>query len=857
MSGPGTVYSDEGTARGHAWVDVVGPDPADPADPDGIGPPDGIPDLVQTNSNSPALPFGAGSSPFVVSPGQWTVPPIGTEHAPSLVLRGTAKGKLVDVGAQMTPTQPNGFSLEYPGGSPWGVVAGDYDGDGSVDLFYPCGGFNTDSPNALMRAEGDGTFTNRTAEAGLVEVQISYTAAWLDHDRDGDLDLYVGNGHPDLSKVYVGAPAPDVTDRLYRNNGDAAFTEVGAAAGLDLASTSFSCATTDLDRDGLPDLVVSCFKQFNKVFYNNGDGSFSFMVPQHHPSLQFSLEADLLPDPSFPGAVDFDAHFLAPGTEKVLPLLGVWSMSLEPQDFNGDGWIDLCFGAYTWQLEDSQPFTAEGAVFVPTDRTHLYLNLGDQDGDGRGDGLFREAAVDVGLAHVGGLMGSVAADLNGDGFLDLYAGGGGPKIPWNYEEDYVYVNNGPSWPDDFLQDPTQALPQVFYEVGALSGTYKNLFMAHGLSAIRSLSGRLDLLVGNGGPAADDEGQANVYFAHAANADGSQPQYVAVALQPDRSAPGAPGARVEIVRDHGGGPGQVLVREVRAGVGFTSHNAGPLLFSPGGDALVFASVQWPSGIRQGELLLTSPGPPGDLSLAEPAVSIRLDVRETAPGTPRFDLELESFAAAPVTGNLFAALALPVPGGGWTTGFLSPLATQLQLVPGASLALDLELPGAPDGLYLVYLVNPATGATFTAGRWYEASAPPAPSGDGAPAASPDSAPLGRRLYSIRDELTFAARAVEVSPARVPLEPVRFDLGGEDRLLLASGDELSWRDGRVSFRTGGGGHGTLEMQSGGRALVISGTSLACCEFEQDGGAVLLFFEGVQPPGYQLDGRPVAAPR
>ena len=124
------------------------------------------------------------------------------------------------------------------------------------------GGYASDG----VGPRGDGTFVNATIPAGLDEVQYSFTATWLDADVDGDLDLFVGNGHPDLTTLAVGDPDPDVTDRLHRNEGDGTFTEVAALAGLDLASTTFSATTSDLDRDGVPDLVVSCFKQHNKVF---------------------------------------------------------------------------------------------------------------------------------------------------------------------------------------------------------------------------------------------------------------------------------------------------------------------------------------------------------------------------------------------------------------------------------------------------------------------------------------------------------------------------------------------------------------------------------------------------------------
>ena len=48
--------------------------------------------------------------------------------------------------SQLSAGEPEGFNMQYPGGSPWGVLAADYDGDGDADLMYPCGGFNCASP---------------------------------------------------------------------------------------------------------------------------------------------------------------------------------------------------------------------------------------------------------------------------------------------------------------------------------------------------------------------------------------------------------------------------------------------------------------------------------------------------------------------------------------------------------------------------------------------------------------------------------------------------------------------------------------------------------------------------------------
>ena len=107
------------------------------------------------------------------------------------------------------------------------MVQADYDNDGYLDLLVLRGawlGVDGRHPNSLLRNRGDGTFTDVTFEAGLGEAHYpSQTAAWGDYDHDGDLDLYVGN---------ESSPALAAPSQLFRNNGDSTFTDVAGAAGV-------------------------------------------------------------------------------------------------------------------------------------------------------------------------------------------------------------------------------------------------------------------------------------------------------------------------------------------------------------------------------------------------------------------------------------------------------------------------------------------------------------------------------------------------------------------------------------------------------------------------------------------------
>ena len=94
----------------------------------------------------------------------------------------------------------------------------DFDNDGWQDVFYASGGT---APDALYINNGDGTFTDRAAEAGVARLHRGFGTAVGDYDNDGWIDLFVGS----LGEL---ESRPDVPDYnvLYRNNGDGAFSEV-------------------------------------------------------------------------------------------------------------------------------------------------------------------------------------------------------------------------------------------------------------------------------------------------------------------------------------------------------------------------------------------------------------------------------------------------------------------------------------------------------------------------------------------------------------------------------------------------------------------------------------------------------
>jgi hypothetical protein len=237
--------------------------------------------------------------------------------------------------------------LEGGHANSFGVAVGDYDNDGLLDVFVA----NLGSPNRLCHNEGGGRFRDQARAAGVDGGSAnSFSAAWADYDNDGLLDLYVANGSQSVA-------GPNF---LYRNEGEGRFAEVAAQAGVAGDERSLGCAWGDYDNDGLQDLYVANFGQPNRLYRNNGDGTFAERARQ--------------------AGVDDDGNGAG----------AAWG------DYDNDGWLDL----YLFNTNEGD------------DVDRLYRNLGD--------GTFADVTAAVGLsAHEDGEA-VMWGDYDNDGWLDLY-----------------------------------------------------------------------------------------------------------------------------------------------------------------------------------------------------------------------------------------------------------------------------------------------------------------------------------------------------------------------------------------------------------------------------------------------------
>jgi len=248
------------------------------------------------------------------------------------------------------------------------LLQADYNNDGCRDVLVLRGGWELAQRKSLLRNNCDGTFTDVTAASGLAKPATStQTAVWTDIDNDGWIDLFVGN--------------EDAPAQLFRNRGDGTFEDIGPAAGV--ARTAFTKAVHagDYDNDGYPDLYVSNLRSANFLYHNNRNRTFTEVAKTA-------------------GVIGADRGFPA------------WFF-----DYDNDGWDDLFVTSYFLSIEE----TARSYLRLPPNAQtmKLYRNLGN--------GSFRDVTKEANLSKVYMPMGSNFGDIDNDGFLDIFLGTGSPS----------------------------------------------------------------------------------------------------------------------------------------------------------------------------------------------------------------------------------------------------------------------------------------------------------------------------------------------------------------------------------------------------------------------------------------------
>jgi hypothetical protein len=417
-----------------------------------------------------------------------------------------------------------------------GCVWGDYDNDGHSDLFITQYG-----RNVLYHNNGDGTFTDVTDKAGVAGMDFGTWfhsgATFLDYDRDGKLDLYVGGyvafgpnaqRYCNLGGVTSSCP-PSVyegsSNILYHNNGDGTFSNVTKKAGIyQPAGKNLAVGAADYDNDGWPDIFVANDGLNAYLYHNEHNGTFK--------------EQGSLSGMAFTG----QGRAMA-------------AMCIAIGDFNNDGWLDLYISDFQGNSD------------------HLWQN--------DGQGLFDEVSDHVGitvptravLSFGGGFF-----DYDNDGWLDLYITNGhvypeieqvSPEIRYR-QSDTLFHNDGHG---------------KFIEVSKNSGNaFQAAHVGRGVAfADFDNDGFMDLVVaGNNGPP---------FLLH--NSGGNGNHFVSFRLIGTRSNRDAMGARLKLTAG-----GMTQIREIMGGGSYLSQSDLRAHFGLGSATKIDKlEIAWPSGAKR--------------------------------------------------------------------------------------------------------------------------------------------------------------------------------------------------------------------------------------------------------------------
>jgi len=417
-----------------------------------------------------------------------------------------------------------------------GIVGGlnmmqtDYNNDGWPDVFILRGGWHGAGghhPRSLLKNNGDGTFEDVTEKAGLLAMRPSQTAAWLDFNGDGLLDVFVGNEstHND--------PNPC---ELYRNNGDGTFTECAQEAGVAVVGFIKGVTAGDYNNDGRPDLYLSNLEGPNLLLRNDGPA-----------------------DPA--GARNTKWKFTnvaaQAGVTEPLHSFPCWFW-----DFNNDGLLDIFVSGYfTKDVGD----VAADYLGLPSagERPRLYRN--------NGDGTFSDVTAASGLNKVLVSMGSNFGDLDNDGWLDFYLGTGNPDLATQIPNRMFRNAEG-----KFFQDVTT------------SGGFGHLQKGHGVAfADFNNDGNQDVFIKIGGAFTGDVGRTAVFLN-----PGHGNHWLTLKLEGAQSNRAAIGARIRVITQTANGE-RSIYKTVSTGGSF---GASPLRQEIGvGQAQAIRAVEifWPA------------------------------------------------------------------------------------------------------------------------------------------------------------------------------------------------------------------------------------------------------------------------
>ncbi len=395
------------------------------------------------------------------------------------------------------------------------MLQADYNNDGCTDILVLRGAWQFPMPMTLLKNNCDGTFTDVTKEAGLADkLMATQAGAFADINNDGYVDLFLGNEQ-----------GPSA---LFLNKGDGTFEDISHSSGVDSISSSFTkgVAVEDYDHDGYPDFFLSDLTGNNILFHNNGNLTFTDVAAKA-------------------------------GVEQSWSSFTSWFF-----DYDNDGLPDLFVASFYASVDE----TMRTYLDIPTSvgQLKLYRNLGD--------GTFKDVSVEVGLDKSFMPMGASFGDVDNDGWLDIYLGNG--SADWGAMVPKTLFRNDEG--------------KHFTDITTSSGT-GDLHQAHGIAfADFENNGQQDLAVTMGGAAV-----SNWHALRLFRNPGNRNNWITLKLVGVKTNRSAIGARVKVTVSNKGTGTRSIYRTVGS---FSSFSSGPLRLEIGlgRDARILAvDVDWPT------------------------------------------------------------------------------------------------------------------------------------------------------------------------------------------------------------------------------------------------------------------------